>query len=149
MAAVRLDEFHRIVLRVCDVLFAGAPMDEKTALITGRILLGGAFGKADQSRSTRSSSPEGESVGGVKRSIIRQIFGTSRENLYRKYPVLHKAPWLLPFCHIYRAVSGLVRKPEVVRLCFRRLRFVSDEQINANKELLKASGLYEGNDSDI
>ena len=110
-------------------------MDEKTALITGRILLGGAFGKADQSRSTRSSSPEGESVGGVKRSIIRQIFGTSRENLYRKYPVLHKAPWLLPFCHIYRAVSGLVRKPEVVRLCFRRLRFVSDEAPAASRRI--------------
>ena len=148
MAAVRLDEFHRIVLRVCDVRFAGAPMDEKTALITGRILLGGAFGKADQPIYPEQLSGR-ESVGGVKRSIVRQIFGTRRENLYRKYPVLHKAPWLLLFCHTYRAVSGLVRKPEVARLCFRRLRFVSDEQINANKELLKASGLYEGNDSDI
>ena len=147
LAAVRLDEFHRVVLRVCDVLFAGAPLDDNTALITDRILMGGAFGNAGQ-LIYRQQITGNEPAGRVKRNIIRIIFGTSRENLYRKYPILHKAPWLLPLCHIYRAVSGLVRKPWIARLCFRSLRSVSDEQINANKELLTISGLYEGDDSD-
>ena len=137
-----LDKFHRTVLRECEVLFEGAPSDTGTSLMTQRILSGGAFG-SPENNTYRKQLSEGEDSATVKKAIIGKILGTNRENMYRKYPVLEKAPYLLPFCHIHRITSGLIRKPGTVLICWRLLRSVSDEKIEQDRELLRETGLIQ------
>ena len=148
LATVRLDRFHQTVLRECGILFEGVPSDEKTDVITRRIILGGAFGNIGQMLYRNQITEESDS-GAAKRNIAASIFGTNKNNLYRKYPFLRQSPWLLPFCQIHRAVTGVIKKPRVALLCFRSLRSVSEKKIRADKELLKNAGLYVDDESDV
>lgn len=140
LETVRLEEFHKTVLRECSVLFEGARSDEITDYMTAKIILNGAFGvrgdAINRNRVIMSDNPSKK-----KRKLIIKGMGAGRENMHRKYPVLEKAPFLLPFCHVHRAVKGIITKPEVARSVWKSVRSLSGKKIARQKSSLKSLGL--------
>lgn len=145
LEAIHLDRFHQTVLRECSVLFEGAQADEITDYLTQKIILEGAFGIRGEGLN-RNRIIMSENPSKTKKRLIIEDMGASRENMRRKYPVLEKAPYLLPFCHVHRAVKGIITKPELVRSVWRNIGSMSGKKIASQKKTLSSVGLNPDSD---
>lgn len=142
LESIGLDRFHSAVLRLCDVLFNGAKSDSATDRFAEAVISGGAFGvegiNIGQNKIVSSDNPEAE-----KKAVVSKRLGTDKENMKKRYPVLKKAPFLLPFCYGFKAVKCVVIHPkEALSICG-YLRGLSSKNIKLKEKILTDVGLYE------
>lgn len=142
LKSVKLDKFHGAVLRLCDVLFNGAKSDAVTDRFAQEVISGGAFGvegiNIGQNKVVSSDNPQAE-----KKAVVSKRLGTGKDNMRKRYPVLKKAPFLLPFCYGFKAVKCVVIHPkEALSICG-YLRGMSDKNIKRKEKVLTDVGLYE------
>ena len=140
---LQLKDFYENIMRLMKVWFEGAMPDEKSEFITGFILEGGTWGCREY-RNLASEVKNANSTGSAKRGKVKtvlQAFFPSAQAISGLFPVLRKAPWLLPLFWPVRWVSTLLFRPENVRRRSRELRENTSDVVSAYHESLRYVGL--------
>ena len=137
--------FYRNVCRLLDVWFAGAPADPVTEEITDHIFSGGTFGDP------RKRSLHWEVMGllrdqpgkGMRVKLFLRAAFPPADYLYADYPVLRKAPWLLPGVWILRLARKL---PQTQRLRKKAklLGTMTQEDVRAQHRIMALMGMEYG-----
>ena len=68
-----------------------------------------------------------------KKTIWRKIF-LPTEQMKFAFPILKKAIWLLPFCHIYRWIKVIFTRPKSIST-LNKMNNVSESELEYMKEI--------------
>ncbi len=104
LIGANLYEFAVAMEQLVDICFSKARGDDFTDLLLTYIVTGGVYGTAENSVAMQTVKP-----GGSFRYFLHRLFPPYRK-MKNYYPILRKAPILLPFCWMARAVNRLCRK---------------------------------------
>ena len=120
---------------LADYLFSDG---EETALnlqMADYVIQGGLYGKR-----SRKAASEAARSGSKFNAVFRRIFFGKRE-FENRYPRLKKHPYLLPAAWVVRGVHSVKVHTREMSRWKRRMRALSKEEINRQKELLKSFGI--------
>ncbi len=92
--------------------------------MTHYILSGSTYGSHDGNdrRMVRKYMENGKSIQGAKRSYFFRMVFLPRSEMQLMYPMLRKAPVMLPFCWCARWFTILLRKPKNVKKRIRQVK---------------------------
>ncbi|MBQ9974239.1 MAG: nucleotidyltransferase family protein [Oscillospiraceae bacterium] len=136
-------EFYGNIRRVLCAWFEDGRWDDKTQFITSVILRSGSWGDRS-SHILASVSKERQQTGGLFRAKIRRLWKlTFLPLMYmkQKYPVLEKAPVLLPFFWIVRLVKVLFFTKGKLKKHVREYDYLSQERTDYYEQSLHYVGL--------
>lgn len=137
---MELQEFHGFIQKTLDVWFFEARGDEKTDFITSRVFSGGAFGNEENfvlSQGARYS----ERKSGAKLGLFFSATFPRLNIMKSKYPILNKAPILLPFLWVFRIITAILFRGKNIKDGTKKVKMMSDENINEYKKSLELVGL--------
>lgn len=132
-------EFYGNICHVMDVWFDHRQPDGMTDLITDFIFSSGSWGQAQSHALSQLVRNNTGRVG--KAQYLKDQLFPSVAQLERKYPVLQKAPWLLPAVWVYRPVYKVLFERKDVAAKRDLLQKVSAEEVDAKREMLRFVGL--------
>ena len=139
---LQLVDFYANIIRTIAVWFEGAEGDEVTDFITEAVFASGEFGH--KATGVISSALKEKKTGKNANDIVRQKVLHSLFLPYKhmcvEYPVLKKAPALLPIMWCVRIVSRVLTKNKVKSYVEGELN-ISDEKIDAYQQTLNFVGL--------
>lgn len=133
-----LQTFYRNICRLLQVWFEDAPSDEKTDFITDFIFSSGTWGSIEDRILSKSARIAGKRKG--KLAYVLQTAFPSLEMMQHQYPVLKKAPWLLPVMWVVRWFARLVN-PKAWKRQMRNMKTVTVDNIQTRQEALHYVGL--------
>jgi len=140
---LQLDEFYRNIQKLIDVWFGSSEGDEKTEFITAVIYENGSWGNSID-HLLAEGVKNGQSVGSIElgrlRKLMRLIF-PSAQTLQRRYPILCKAPILLPFLWPIRWITALIFRRDNVKYQQNVFETATPEKIKEYKQALNYVGL--------
>ena len=132
---LQLYEFYVNVMNTISVWFDDGKPNAKTEMITKVIFNSGVYGRTESqvlSKAVKTSKS-------AKNSKLKRTFNIvflPYKNMCKKYPVLTKAPVLLPAMWIYRIVTVPFLKPGSVSKQINKVKMISDKQVeDYNKDL--------------
>ncbi len=127
-------QFAEAIDALGDAWCADAPLDSMQQLLSAHLLEGGLYGSASH-RASREIMQEG----GRAQRILHALF-EPKAVLMGAYPVLQKAPFLLPFCYLHRIPYRLItrRKEAKARIAAGR---ISDDYLAEQHQINDALGL--------
>lgn len=137
---LQLLEFYDNIRRLLAVWFDGAQWDEKTELISHFIFSSGSWGEAE-SRVISRAVRDGATGKNGKLVYLWQTAFPDALTLQEKYPVLKKAPWMLPVVWTYRPFYKLFAEPTTLKKKKEDLTALSSENVDARQQLLNFVGL--------
>ena len=117
--------------------------DEKLQFMTDYIFLSGSWGSLENhyaASGVRDEKRTGSKEGSRMRFRMQALF-PSAEVLSRRYPVLRKAPWLLPVMWPVRWVSAALFRRENIRSYQQSLEGKTDEKLDSFENALSYVGL--------
>lgn len=138
-----LDQFYQNVMQTTRVWFEGEAATQVSDFITDFIFESGVYGRhttavlAFAARDSRYHGGRNRSSG---EKILRSVF-PGRAELQPEYPVLKKAPVLLPFVWIVRGFRILLFDRRKIRRKLRDIEEVTDENVKAYEQALAFVGL--------
>jgi len=130
------------MLKTIDVWFGNADFDEVTYLITQKIFKSGAFGTAEDTQSSealrvmKSSKVKNVRVNRIITSVFYPYSG-----MCKLFPVLKKAPILLPFFWVYRLIVAILFKRSKIVSQYKTINSIDDNKISKFQEELLLVGL--------
>lgn len=139
---LKLEQFHKNVLKTVDAWFADGEFDEVSYLITERILKSGAFGTTEALK--KANAVKEIQNTGTKNLRLRRIVNTiflPYKNMCVIFPVLKKAPVLLPVMWVWRGVNSVFFKKGTIAGNFNAIKELSPELISRYEEELNMVGL--------
>lgn len=139
---LHLLDFYENIHRVIGVWFENSGSDEKTDFITDFIFSSGSWGKAESH--SVSAAVRDSHGGSLRKGRIAYLLRTAFPNLTTlrdQYPVLKKAPWLLPAVWIVRDISKLLFETNALKRHRRSLHAMTEEAFEERRRLLKYVGL--------
>ena len=140
---LRLYEFFENIRGVHAVWFEGAQESEKSAFITDFIFKSGAWGDRethDISAGAKNAAAGGTIAAGKLRQAIGMLFPPYMV-MRQKYPILLRAPVLLPIFWPVRWIGGLLLRRENVAAQRDKLCGVSVQDIKSYSQALDYVGL--------
>lgn len=139
---LQLFSFYENILDTLRVWFDSHKENDKTEFITQFIFTSGEFGLKENSKlsSALKSTKGGKSASAVKRERAITLFFPSYSVMSEKYPVLKKAPVLLPVMWVVRAFSKVSKIKKVGRTLEDRIDFKADD-VSAYQRSLAFVGL--------
>lgn len=142
-----LDVFFENLQKTLDVWFGDGEQTPATETILGVVLSSTAFGNGKLryiAASARYSSASGSLKAG-RRQRIRYLFFPPAEAMKRQFPVLYKAPILLPLFYVVRWVDALANKRKTVKERYLEAKTVTPQVIEDYCNKLAQVGLeFEG-----
>ena len=140
---LQLLEFYENVQRVLGCWFEDGAQDEKTGLITEFIFVSGSWGAwENRVRSIEvKMAKETEGVESRRSDAIRMLLFPGVDWMSRRYPVLKKAPWLLPVFWVVRGITAVLFRRENVKYNRKLLDAKSVEEIENHRQALQFVGL--------
>lgn len=102
--------FYRHIETVLAVCFDGAPLakdDRHTPFILDFLLSGGSFGTPEETRAAAAARTGGGTTAVIRAREMRRLLFPRLGDMQCKYPVLRKAPFLLPLFWAVRGVCAL------------------------------------------
>lgn len=139
---LRLLDFYDNICRTLELWFADGNSDSITEFITNFIFSSGSWGQEEHhllAAEVRNRSIAGSARGGRLRSILLMIF-PALPDMTMRYPVLKKAPYLLPLLWILRWIQTVLN-PSSIRRKQQELKTTSGDKVQIYHENLKAVGL--------
>ncbi len=140
---LELSEFSKNAEKTLSVWFYGENSDETTDMITDFVFNAGCFGSYDNRLYAKGLAKSAET--GDQKNIRGKLFFSlvfpDFSHMAQKYPVLKKAPVLLPITYIMRWFEGIFIKKGVLKEYKTQLDIQSSENIGEYKELLKKMGI--------
>lgn len=132
---LQLYEFYVNVMNTISVWFDDGKSNAKTELITKVIFNSGVYGRTE-SQVLSKAVKMSKSAKNVKLKRTLNIVFLPYKNMCKKYPVLTKAPVLLPAMWIYRIITIPFLKPDSVSKQINKVKMISDKQVeDYNKDL--------------
>lgn len=139
---LKMFEFYKNILKVIDVWFNGCEFDDITYLITEKIFSSGVFGTSESAaKSNALRETKGEKVKNMRIKRALKVAFLPYLNMCLLFPVLKKAPFLLPFLWVYRGVYTVIFKKARLTRQFETIKNLSPEQLSQYKKELDAVGL--------
>lgn len=138
-----LKVFFDNVTKTLDVWFADGEQTPETQTILNVVTSSSAFGNGKMhyiAASARYSSATGSTKSG-RRQRIRYLFFPPAEAMKRQFPVLYKAPILLPIFYVVRWFDALVNKRKTVKERYLEAKTVTPQVIEDYRSQLAAVGL--------
>lgn len=138
-----LPEFYENIRRLLKVWFEGGAEDEITAMMTDFVFDSGSWGKWEShvlAAEARRRAEAGSAWGGRIRSVGKALFPSAMD-IAGRYPVLKKAPWLLPVIWPVRWVSAALFRRENIAMQQRRYRSATAEKVDGYQRAMRAVGL--------
>lgn len=138
-----LDKFYENVMYTVQVWFEGAAPTQVSDFITCFIFDSGVYGAHAQgilafaARDSRNRGGRNRGRGG---KLLRSVF-PGRKELQPEYPVLKKAPVLLPFIWIVRGVRILLLDRKKIGRKLHDIEETTDEHVKAYEQALAFVGL--------
>lgn len=93
-------EFYECVTKVCDSWIFGEELTGDLAEMEGYVFSGGAYGSFKNRRIMRTKSD------GKLKFVFSNLFPTYSD-MVKKFPILKKHKYLLPFCYVARFIKAL------------------------------------------
>jgi hypothetical protein len=137
---LQLFEFYRNVTRMIDVWFEGAPSDEITDYLTGKIFADGVFGTGENGAMSEGVKLSKES-GSVRTKKRWSLIFPSYSSMCARHPVLKKWAILLPLFWIIRGFDIIFFHRDRYRYRMEQLELMSDENIDQYHRDLNYVGL--------
>lgn len=143
LETLRLLEFYENIRRLMAVWFEDAAGDEKTDFMTDYLFDGGSWGTLKSktlSRGVRDMDHSGRAgLGRLK--YLRRLLFPSVAMIRNQYPILKKAPWLLPFFWVGRPINKLLFDHGSLRLHSANLTMLNPENLETRQQALRYVGL--------
>ena len=137
---LQLLEFWKNTSQLLDVWFNGGESDEKSEFMTRIIFDSGAYGTAE-GKINSEAIRTGNTGKNVKLKKFFRIIFPTYAGMKQKYPVLKKAPVLLPIMWVVRWFGGMFN-PSKFKEQKKSLDMVSNESINQYQRELDYVGLH-------
>jgi len=140
---LHLREFWHNIRDLLRVWFEDQPENEKTGFITDVIFRSGVYGTL-QNRLVSEATQESKSLGSVSKSRLRrisQLLFPAPELLKDRYPVLQKAPVLVPFCWAVRGINVLLFRRDKLQTPLAHMQITSAKNIRTFHQALNYVGL--------
>ena len=135
-------EFYNNVIKTLKVCFEDKEADEVTEKILNWIFESGPYGlkkKYELATATKEAVNNGNQS--AENQTFKNVFFPSVSIAKKRYPVLDKAPILLPAIWVVRAVSALIFRRENIKENTTRLKNVTDEAVAEYNNELEKVGL--------
>ena len=114
--------------------FDGAEADQFITKLAKHILDSGLLSNEDKKVASDVASNANQSTEKAhKKTIWRKIF-LPTEQMKFAFPILKKAIWLLPFCHIYRWIKVIFTRPKSIST-LNKMNNVSESELEYMKEI--------------
>jgi hypothetical protein len=143
LSKLSLKRFHKNILDTLEVWFHGKASTDITDYITERIIESGAYGikeKWDIANAARERAKT-TSVASAKRKNMISLIFMPYSNMQKKYPVLKKAPFLLPIMWVVRWGDAIINKQSNISRQAERLNKIESEYIDGYNRELEMVGL--------
>ncbi len=138
-----LRAFHENITSTIAVWFAHAAPTEITELITERIVESGAYGLTERKKiaTAAKASAREESVGLAKRKKLLHYLFLPMADMKKRYPVLEKAPILLPLLWVVRWVTAVFGRRDRIRTVAAEIGRLNETTVDGYNRELSAVGL--------
>ena len=139
---LQLLSFYKNSLETIDVWFHGKEDSQMSDFMTNKIFGSGSYGTyenhllSDGLKTSKSTKKEY-----VKRRKILKLIFPSAKALSKKYTVLKKMPFLLPFVWIYRWIGALLFKRNAIKAQQDKVNFMTTDNISCYQDELNYVGL--------
>ncbi len=140
---LELKDFHKNISDTLDVWFNGKEDTELSDHITERIITSGSFGLSEIKKTAyaaRLSAKETSASSAKKKTLLRLIF-LPLDTMKEKYPVLIKAPFLLPIMWVVRWIDALFHKRKSISSNASQLSKINSDVVDSYNDELKKVGL--------
>lgn len=140
---LKLRQFYGNIARMLAVWFEGAQPDDRTEFLSEFIFSSGSWGNMEQ-RMVTESVRNMQRTGGGAEGKLRYLWRTAFPGLgalQGKYPVLRKAPWLLPGVWLVRLVNKLIFDRSALAKHKRVVEAMTQENLDACQQMLQFVGL--------
>jgi len=147
---MHLQTFYRNIRRVLQVWFEDGIPDAVTDHITEFIFSAGSWGTRENGACTEvllRSQAKGKPHNSRLDSLLRMIF-PSIKDLEWRYPVLKKAPWVLPAVWVARWIDVLLHRRWAVATKMTVASKLTDDKVLARQRALSYVGLELGSGAD-
>ena len=143
LSKVNLVRFFEVMLELLSVWFADEGEKENVQFLTDYIHDAGSWGDAESHALARVARTTEEHSGLLKGrlSYITQVLFPNAVMIRDKYPILQKAPWMLPIVWLYRPFYKLLFERKDVQRHIKGLSAVNTEDVDARRELFRMIGL--------
>lgn len=140
---LQLREFHGYICQLMNVWFEGAQMDERTEVLTTCIFASGSWGsKEDSVLSQAIKDCKHAPLGFSGRLVyLRKLLFPGIETMRRMYPVLEKAPWLLPVMWLVRPFYKALFHKSKFKQHRENLNLLSRKKLEGRQKMLHYVGL--------
>ncbi len=135
-------KFYLNIISTVDCWFNNKPLSEVQEIITTRVLKSGSFGTVE-SYNIASASTAVQKSGGIGKAKVKEVIKTiflPLLEMKRRFPVLQKAPILLPFMWIVRWFLAIFR-PTTIKFNLQRLKKINNKDVLEHNQNLKTVGL--------
>lgn len=143
LQALQLHEFYVNIVKTLEVWFEGKEADGVTELITQIIFSSGVYGTREAqilSEAVKASKSTGSSGNVRAVKLIREIF-LPYKPMCKKFPVLERAPFLLPIMWVVRWVDALLFRRKNIAIKTNKLQTMSADKIDGYQQALNYVGL--------
>lgn len=140
---IGLKEFHANVIKTLEVWFDNKEDTEMSDFITSIIFNSGAFGlqsKAILSEAVKRKGKEGD-INAAKRSRLCWLLFYPYKLMCLKYPILKKAPILLPIFWVVRGFNAIFFRKKNVEKYWKDLKTLDNKEVEEYKQALDFVGL--------
>lgn len=140
---LELKDFHQNLLDTLDVWFNDKEETELSDYITERIITSGSFGLAEMHKTAMAArlSAQETSVSSAKKKTLLRLIFLPLDVMKTKYPVLEKAPFLLPIMWVVRWIDAIFNKQKSIKSSVNQLDHINDETVDSYNEELAKVGL--------
>lgn len=140
LKTLQLYDFYQNIMNTLSVWFDGGKSDEKTDFITDVIFNSGTYGKST-AHALSSGVKLSKSTEHVKAKRLFSLIFLPYKTMCMKYPLLKKAPFLLPLFWIVRIFTVLIFKRHKIKRHKQQLDYMTKENIKNYNNALNFVGL--------
>ena len=143
LCKLQLYEFYRNILQLIDVWFEGAATDEKMDAMTEYIFASGSWGSVASRTISNAVRREAEENGRInaKWDYFKTYAFPGVQVLKFKYPILQKAPWMLPLVWVYRPFYKLIFERRSMERRVAQGQAIGTQDVDDRERMLRYMGL--------
>ena len=140
---LKLDVFYKNILHTIGTWFDEDVSDDISELITNLIFNSGVYGTYE-ARILSAAVKTSKNTGNAQKTRLKKIFELiflPYRHMRKKYPILTKAPFLLPFMWVVRWFEAILFKRDNIQKRNNDLKIMSVEEVDNYQNALNFVGL--------
>ena len=132
-------QFALALERLSRVWFGEETEDEETERLGEYIFESGTYG-TEQHLAIKRGLDEGDSAKKAKRTYFRKTVFPPLSTMKNLYPVLNKAPFLLPFAWVYKWCEILLKRRKRVKVVMKNMQSFEEEKMSKSAKVMDIVG---------